>query len=355
MLFSSGVSNEDLYNFFYILSRYTGFGLKLNDAVSMYAEKTDSESMKELMKVIQKDLNTGMKFSDALAKHPSEFPSFIIENIRVGEISSQLNQILENLTFHLDQEIRVEKDIKAALLPQYIFMGILSIAVCIVIFFVLPKMGELLRSTDMELPWFTLLVVGFGDIASSFWWLFLILAIIGVSALKVYKENNPEAWDAFMLKMPFFGPINVNRLQYRFAMIFGLCLQAGIDTRRALEYTASAVDNRILKKTLQNAVRLMTQRGMALQDAIIRANEETKILNQDFKLMLAVGASGGLDEIMLNEAQKYREQTVRMSKNIGDKIGITIAVPGYAILLIMFAAIEFPILTLLGNMSQFEG
>lgn len=354
MFFSQGISDEDLYNFFYILSRYTGFGLKLNDAVALYSEKTEKQELKDLMKTIQKDLNTGIKFSDALSKHPTVFPNFIIENIRVAEISSQMSSILENLTFHLEQEIKVDKEIKSALLPQKIFLFILFLAVLIVMFFVIPRMGDLLKSTDLELPLFTRMVVGVGDFAASFWWLFLIIGIGAYFFLRFFKQNNPEEWAGYMLKVPFFSEINYTRLQYRFAMIFGLCLQAGIDTRRALEYTANAVDNIILKKTIQNAVRLMTQRGMSIQDAIGRANEETKILSTDFKLMLAVGATGSLDEIMLREAKKYREQTVRLSKNIGDKIGISVAVPGYIIMLIMFAALEFPIFSLLGNMSQFN-
>ncbi len=354
MFFNNRISDEDLYNFFYILSRYTGFGLKLNDAVALFAEKTEKQELKDLMKTIQKDLNAGLKFSDAIAKHPNVFPNFVIENIRVGEISSQMSSILENLTFHLEQEIKVDKEIKAALLPQKIFLCILFLAVVIIMFFVIPKMGELLKTTDLELPLFTRMVVGIGNFAATFWWLFLILGIAAYFGIKFYKQNNQEEWAALMLKVPFFSEINFTRLQYRFAMIFGLCLQAGIDTRRSLEYTANAVDNILLRKTIQNAVRLMTQRGISIQDAISRANEETKILSPDFKLMLAVGATGSLDEIMLREAKKYREQTVRLSKNIGDKIGVSIAVPGYIIMLIMFAALEFPIFSLLGNMSQFN-
>lgn len=355
MIFYKGVSDEDLYNFFYILSRYTGFGLKLNDAVSMYADKTDNESMKSLMKSMKKDLDGGTKFSDAIGKHTDVFPSFIVEMIRIGEVSSQMSSILESLTFHMEQEIRVNREVRSALLPQKIFLVLLTIAVILILFLVIPKMGELLKSTDLELPFFTKMVVAFGDFAASFWWLFLILAVAAFFMGKSYKENNPEEWDALMLKVPFFSELNYNRLQYRFAMIFGLCLQSGIDTRRALEYTSNAVDNLILKKTIQNAVRLMTQRGMTIQDALLRANEETKVLHQDFRLMLAVGSSGAMDEIMLSESKKYQDQMVRLSKGIGDKIGVAVAIPGYVIMLLLFMAIEFPIFTMIGNIGKIGG
>ncbi len=355
MFFRQGVTDEDLYNFMYVLSRYTGFGLRLNDAVALFSEKVEKQAVKDLMKSIQKDLNSGMKFSDAIAKHKEIFPSFIIENIRVGETTSQMGPILENLVFHMEQEIRVNKDINAALVPQKIFLFLLGVAAIIILFFVIPKMGDLLKSTEMELPWFTLLVVGFGEIMSSLWWLFLILAILGAIAFRTYKHNFPEEWDALMLKVPFFSELNFNRLQYRFSLIFGLCLQAGIDTRRALEYTSNAVDNLIMKKTLQNAVRLMTQRGLSLQDALVRANEETKILHSDFQLMFSLGSTGSLDEIMLSESKKYQDQMVRLSKQIGDKVGVSIAIPGYIVMLLLFAAIELPIFTMIGNISKLGG
>lgn len=355
MFFRQEVMDEDLYNFLYVLSRYTGFGLRLNDAVALFAEKAEKPALKDLMKSIQKDLTAGSKFSDALAKHKDVFPSFIIENIRVGEASSQMAPILNNLVFHMEQEIRVNKDIESALVPQKIFLFLLAVAGIIILFLVIPKMGELLKSTEVELPWFTLMVVGFGELLSSFWWLFAILGVLAVVGLHTYKQNYPEEWDALMLKIPFFSDLNYSRLQYRFSLIFGLCLQSGIDTRRALEYTANAVDNLVMKKTLQTAVRLMTQRGLSLLDALMRANDETKILHHDFQLMLSVGSTGSLDEIMLSESKKYQDQMIRLSKQIGDKVGLSVAIPGYVIMLLLFAAIELPIFSMIGNIDKLGG
>ncbi len=55
---------------------------------------------------------------------------------------------------------------------------------------------------------------------------------------------------------------------------------------------------------------------------------------------------------MISESKKYQEHMVRLSKQIGDKVGISIAIPGYIIMLLLFAAIEMPIFSMIGNISN---
>jgi len=43
------------------------------------------------------------------------------------------------------------------------------------------------------------------------------------------------------------------------------------------------------------------------------------------------------------------------SKLIGDKVGLSVTIPGYVALIILFASIEFPVMTMMQNLNSMGG
>jgi len=346
---------KDLYHFFKVIQRYNAANITISESVPMFAEEVKKLSLKKIMESLMRDLRNGVAFPNALSKHPTFFPAFIIEMLRVGESSGQNAAILDESVFFLEQEVDVKREIGSALWTPKAFLVLMFIAFLLGIFLVVPKLGELLMDTHIELPLVTQVVIGIGNLAQSFWWFFALLGTVLVFVYQYIKKEYPEQIDLFKLQIPFFKVITYNQIQYRFAKIFGLCIQAGIGTTRALQYTAMAADNIIVKNTLKKAATDIERSGISLADAIKKA-DVYNIINPGFYIMMRVGVStSDIGNIMLKEAENYRKDMLVASKLIGDKVGLSVTIPGYIALIILFASIEYPVMTMMQNLNSVGG
>ena len=349
------LSNEELCKFFRVIQKYNNAGVTLTESVANYAENVEEKRVREIAKKILRDMRNGTEFSEALSKHKEDFPAFIVEIIRVGEESGQIAKVLEEIVFYLEQEIEVDREVRQALWTPKAFMIGMAIAFAVALLIVIPKMGELLTEAHIDLPLVTQMVINIGKAAQSFWWLFLIVAVGLRIFYREMEKKYPERAALLALKVPFFKVITYNQMQYRFAKILGLCAVANIRTSTALKYTALASDNLAMKETLLRAVREMEATSSQVWDALKKA-DINKILNKDFFVMLRVGAATGqLGGILMAEAMNYQKDMLAASKLIGDKVGIAVTIPGYLALILLFAAIEYPVIEMMENMNFSAG
>ena len=345
------LSNEELCKFFRVIQKYNNAGVTLAESVSSYAENVENKKMQSLTQEILRDMRNGTEFSSALGKHDAEFPAFIVEIIRVGEESGQIAKVLEEIVFYLEQEIEVDREVRQALWTPKAFMIGMVGAFAVALFLVIPKMGELLTEAHIDLPFITQVVITVGDTAQNFWWLFLLIGVAIKFFYSQFAKKYPERAALMSLKVPFFKVISYNQMQYRFAKILGLCAVANIKTSTSLKYTALASDNLAMKETLLRAVRDMENTGSQVWEALRKA-DINQIIHKDFFVMLRVGAmTGQLGAILMAEAMNYQKDMLAASKLIGDKVGIAVTIPGYLGLILLFAAIEYPVIEMMQNMN----
>lgn len=352
---SNKATLSDLCYFFRIIRRYHKAGLTLQESINEYLKSIDKPILKNIAGTVNRDMKNGLKFSEALTKHPTFFPSFIVELIKVGESSGKIGQFLDEIVFYLEQDIEIKRELKSALFMPKMFLGGMFIAFMIGVLFVIPKLGELLSDAHLELPLITRIVIGISTTAQSFWYIFVFLAAVIFFGYKYLKKQYPEYMEALSLRIPFFKVINYNYMQYNFAKIFGLCITSGIQTSKALRYTAVASGNIVMKNVLENAAVAIENGGVQVSEAIKKA-DTFGIVNKNFYTMLAVGTTAGkIGDIMLSESENYKKEMMIALKLIGDKIGLCVSVPGYICLIGLFASIEFPVLTMMQNIGNVGG
>ena len=211
------LSNEELCKFFRVIQKYNNAGVTLAESVSSYAENVENAKMQSLTQEILRDMRNGMEFSSALGKHAEDFPAFIVEIIRVGEESGQVAKVLDEIVFYLEQEIEVDREVNQALWTPKAFMIGMVGAFAVALFLVIPKMGELLNEAKIDLPFITQVVIGIGNTAQNFWWLFALLGVAAKIFYSQFAKKYPERAALLALKVPFFKVISYNQIQYRFA------------------------------------------------------------------------------------------------------------------------------------------
>lgn len=355
MYINNKTTKEELYKFFQVMQRYIKAGLSPNDSVERYIKSVNKPYLQEIGESILREMKNGIDFATTLKKFPNFCPDFLVGLLEVGQKSGQLGKILDEIVFHLEQDINISRKIDTAMLvPKITCVGMI-IAATFAIMFVIPQLGELLMDSHVELPFITRLIIGIGETAQSLWWLFIIIGVALSFAYRYAQIKYADQFSIIGLKIPFYKDIAYNKLQYNFAKIMGLCITSGVRPNHALRYTAIAINNFYLKNVFTKAANDMVSSGSDIASAIAK-HDSIKVINQDFYLMLKTGSeSGNLGDIMFNEAENYRKEMIMASETIGDKVGLAVTIPGYVALIILFAAIEVPVITMLQKMNMSGG
>ena len=92
------MSEKDLVDFSYFLNLILSSGLPLMTGLEDMAAQSANKKISFAASAVQAKLETGMSISDAMAEYPDLFPHFYTSMVRAGEVSGNLEQVLNGLS-----------------------------------------------------------------------------------------------------------------------------------------------------------------------------------------------------------------------------------------------------------------
>lgn len=341
----------DLYMFFRIIRKYYSAGISLINSIELYRKNCENLQLQNIMQGLLRDMRNGTNFSAAMRKH-AFFPSLVVELMQMAEQTGQTPNVLDRIVFSLEQNKDVRREVNTGLFPAKFFLAGMVVAFCIAIFLLIPKMAEILQDLHTDLPALTTYVLDGGLFIAHSWPLLLLLGIGGIFAFQYVRKTYPEKIDRLKLKIPFFGQVYYYDLQYTMTDVLAMVLQSGIPIQTALRYTAMTVDHIPVRNVLYNAAAKVTNAGISATDALQQADTEHYI-HHDFFIMLRAGEeSGQVASILQEEADDFRKELLALSKNIGNKVGISVLIPGYAFMILLMFAIYAPLFSMFSAANQ---
>lgn len=354
-MFTSSKDLNDLYQLFSILHQYVGAGINPEEGIALYAKDENLRpSVQRVLDGVLHDLHNGNDLALAMSKHPRFFPNYIVEMMRVNNRTGQAEAIYESIEQNLEQEIDLRRNISSDVWPIMIMLVALIISFCIATFVILPMMSEMLKDLNVPMPAYSKLFLDFADFAQNYWYVFLMAAAAGGVAYVFIRTQNPELYARILLRLPLYGNLVYQRIQYQFARTFGICIEAGIETSRALQFTAMATDNILMRNMLNDAVNYINRSGNDLVTALKRANVE-KVMDPSYYTMLKAAENGNMDQILANRASFFKKQLLLVSKTFGTKFQTMVITPGFILLISVFISVYVPLFNLMGNIGALGG
>ena len=350
-----GNNLNDLYQLFSILHQYVGAGVNPEEGIALYAKDDRLRpSVRKILDSVLHDLHNGNDLALAMSKHPNFFPDYIVEMMRVNSRTGQANAIYESIEQNLEQEIDLRRSVSSDVWPIMIMLLALLAGFGIATFVILPMMGGMLKDMGVSMPAYSQFFLDFADAAKEYWYLFAIAAAAFVATYLFIKTQRPMLYAQIMLRLPLYGNLVYQRLQYQFARTFGLCIEAGVETTHALQFTAMAVNNVLMRKTLEDAVNNINRSGMDLVAALKKANTEG-VIDPSYYTMLKAAEKGNMDKILANRATYFKKQLLEVSKTFGTKLSTMIITPGFILLIAIFISVYMPVFDLMGNIGAMGG
>lgn len=308
-LFQTGkrVKTKDLTIFSHQFAAMIDAGISLIDALNILYEETEHPKLKEIIREIQEDIETGSSLSEAMSKHPKVFPKLYCQLIRAGETGGVLNTVLNQLAAHYDRQDEINGKVKSAL---YYPLTILGIAILVVIFlmvFIVPSFVTMFSDFGADLPGPTKMLLGASDFLRSYWWL-LILIISSIAALLYSYRKTPKGefrLDKLMLDIPVIGDLMRKVILSRFASTLAILLGSGVDLLSSLSIVEEVVGNKVYSNTLVDA-RGQVREGVNFSRPLSDSPYFPSMVIQ----MLKIGEESGNLEMMLNKISIFYDREV---------------------------------------------
>ena len=102
-------------------------GIPLVEALEVIEEQADNETMKSVIGDVAAEVRQGTDFSNALSRHSKVFDDIFINMIRAGEVSGQLDHVLERLATHMEEAEELKGEIKSAMTYPVVSLFIIVI------------------------------------------------------------------------------------------------------------------------------------------------------------------------------------------------------------------------------------
>ena len=295
------INNNDLAILFRQIFFMLDAGISISDAINILSDQKKNKNLDIILKDVYNNILEGQKLSFCLSKHNKYFPSLVINMIKAGENTGNLNQISYDLANYYERQAKFISDFLRVLIYPVIVLVMALLVLIFALVFVIPNYSQMFLYKD--LPFMTKFVINLSEFFCKYYlWLLLFLIIFFLVAKKFFKTNQGKI---FYGRIIFLSPIkNIYRpyLNFMFAQILAMLLNSNINIISALENTKQVINNKFLDKDFDLIINKIKS-GYKISSAILESKKFDRILSE----MINVGeSSGNLGKIMLH-CQKYFE------------------------------------------------
>ncbi len=294
--FFNRISFNDIVDLTRQIAIMLNAGLTLVDCLEILKKQTTKSAMLELIENLEKDVKGGSNLSSALKRYPQYFSNLYISLVKSGEASGKLSDILLRLSENLEKQREFRGKIKGALIyPVILIVGMIAV-MFIVVTFVIPKLLDLYKDFNIDLPFTTKILMAVSSFTAKFWPL-IILAVFGTVTIVnrfLKTKQGKLILDTNLLKIPTLN--NVIRIS---ALVdstrtLSILIGSGVSIMEALGIVIETTENIVFQQAFEN-IQKKVEKGVSLGTAMQQEHVFPPILVQ----MTLVGEqTGKLDETL---------------------------------------------------------
>lgn len=173
-------------------------------------------------------LEQGVPFSQALER--AGFSALFVALIAAAEVYGGYVQALQELARHYRQQALLTARLKQASTYPLLVLLLTLLAFFFLLFFVLPQFRLLYEAMQVELPWWTWMLLHFGQLLQRYGWLFplLMTGILVLGWLMVRTRIGIPLWQTVIYRLPGIGRWLKLRNSHYLVQQLGLMLKNGV-------------------------------------------------------------------------------------------------------------------------------
>ena len=181
------------------------------------------------------------------------FPDYMLQMIRIGELTGKLDTVMENLSVYYENESDLNKEIKNAITYPVILSLLIIGIIGLMIYKVIPVFDEIFQGLGGQMPKEAQVILLFTiSLKKIFLW-FLIISVFVILIIIIFAKTKKGklVFDEFKVKNPVTGLLYRKVISYRIGMGLDLTIQSGMNTIDSFNLVKGLIDNKYVANVLE--------------------------------------------------------------------------------------------------------
>ncbi|MGA2500859.1 MAG: type II secretion system F family protein [Tepidisphaeraceae bacterium] len=283
-------------------------GLTLLAGLKTCVEQSRRARMAAIWQDVHDRISAGLPFADALARHGNRFPQLVIQLVKAGEISGNLELVLEQAAEQLERKRNLLITLISALMyPAITTLLAVSVAAFLMIK-IIPEISQFLVAQNRQLPAVTQALIVTSNFLNTYFMPISIVSATVIAGLFLLHRWPPAGliMDTILLRIPIVGKLFRLAGTTMFARGLGMLLDAGVPVLTALETAGGLMRNRAIARRVEQARRSVLA-GNTLAVPLAAGREFLPMLHR----MVAVGEQSGTLTSVLRKVADFHEQQLQ--------------------------------------------
>jgi type IV pilus assembly protein PilC len=282
-------------------------GLTIVDSFAIIKKQTVKAPLLKVITDLSNEIKAGNSLSFALKKYPHLFSNLYISLVKAGEASGKLDQILLKLSENLEKQREFQGKIKGALIyPVIVILGMLGV-MFVMITFVIPKLLNLYKDFNIELPTSTKILIAVSSFLQLFWPIVIGAAVGGYILFNRYMatKRGKQLKDTLVLKIPIINKVVRIAALVDTTRTLSVLISSGVSILDALNIVIETSSNVIYQQAFANIYKKI-EKGQSLGQSL----EDEGIFPPILVQMATVGEqTGHLDETLLRLSVYFQSES----------------------------------------------
>jgi len=302
-LYFGGVKTKQIVLMTRQLATLIDAGLPLLRSLNVLVSQLKPCKLRDILREISSDVQSGSTFSEGLAKHPKIFDRLFVNMVRAGEVGGMLETVLNRLAIFMERRQALKRKVRGALIYPIAVIVIAAGIVGFLLTYVVPVFADIFNDFGGTLPAPTQFLIKCGDFFQYRWWLLLVIINSTIISIKLLGKSAlvKRVMDRVVLKLPLVGDLVTKVAVARFARTLGTLITSGVPILQALKITKETIGNEVV----QNAVQKVHD-SIKEGDTIAAPLDASKVFPSMVVNMIDVGEeTGSLDAMLMKVADIY--------------------------------------------------
>ena len=301
------VKLDDLVIFSRQLATMIDSGIPLVQSLGILGEQIENKNLKHVVIIVRQDIEAGISFCDALARHPQAFSELFINMTRAGEASGMLDEVLDRLATYLEKQAALSRKISSSLVYPAVVVVMAILITAVLLLKVVPTFKGIFEILGGRLPLPTRILIGVSDLLRRYFLMLVILlgALGFIFRRYINTAKGRYNFDATKLKSPVLGQLFSKVAIAKFSRTFSTLVKSGVAILSALDIVSKTSGNKVVEKAVMDC-RKAVREGESLFSPLSKSNVFPPMVCR----MISVGEQTGQLEKMLSKIADFYEDQV---------------------------------------------
>ncbi len=285
------MSSRDLASVFNMLCTLIDNGMPLQKVLGALSSDPSLKKHRKLLKRLHGRLVEGSSLHAAIAIFPNAFPTNVVQQVKLGEMSGNLSDTLRRVVDQLESWVKLRNSLVQKLSYPALVMTAGSGLMIFMLAVVVPQFESIYDESQVSLPWVTSVVTGASrTLAKHFYLPFIPLVAAVIIWWRVRSSSSARLiFDKVVTHVPFIGAFVVDIAILQFLRSVQALSAAGFVPIDAISQACSTVSNRHVRRQLEHMSAMLVH-GTKLSAAM---NKLEHLIPSSVRQLIMVGEHSG--------------------------------------------------------------